>query len=1126
MEILVRGLEPGSQYVLQARSKYPNGATSSWSTTYNLLTNSDITAPNPATSLTWVVNGSGFIGTWIKPTTDSNGKPLKDFNGYQVTVTAASISKTYIVMQERFDFSFDQNVAAFGGPQPTVQVSVKVRDMVGNLSTAVTATASNPIPANIANFTATSMIKAIGLKWDASTENDFKQYEIYYSVVSSGFTPGSGNLLAVTTTPAFIFPTSNATTHYFKIRQLDVFNQGSAAYATASATPSLTTDLDTTPPGVPTGVTVSSTVTSDGSASIAVSWTAVGSANLAEYVVRYSTDQITWRYVSVPANQVATSINNLLPNTAYYVAVASVSQVNSYSAFANAGTYPITTAADTTAPSTPAAPTVSVSSSTANMAQVSHSLLKAAGGTLEADTNFLEIHASTTTGFTPDNTTLVGTIDVGSVSVAVSANFYYPTTTSVSNLYWKVKAVDRSGNKSTASAQATGVPGLILNANIADATITNAKINDLAANKITAGSGIINNLSIKSSLTLDDVNSFIKSGNYDVPTQVGWRLDQSGLTIYSGTISASALQLQNSANIAPAVFADFEFSSTYYHDTSNVPNSAVLSATSGLLLQSVTASKKTGVQGLRIYNTAITNPTTHSLYLGTGTNTSTGVNIDVDPGDYIYSIYVKKNGSVNGNVQLAMVTDAGATITDATLNSITSTSFTRYSAILTVPSGVSKVKLALVIGPQASNTGYDVVIDSIQFERKVSGSISPSPWRAPSFTVIDGGSIITGSIRSSASAVGVSGQPAWSLNTTGGMQVGDALIRGTLTIGAGADTTNSIAQSTNYVANTSGWVIRGDGTAEFNSTIVRGTLTVSGTNGKMVATLLSNYPTLYFYNANSSNWAFFNLVDTSGTNASLGINNGQYASIADGSVTLRARLWMVGPGSTSQFGHVRTDNQGMVGGQYSYTESDAYLGARTLASLERALVAVHNDGTASMETRNTNGTTQNASILMQNGALWHNTFSATSPYSADTQILQNTGIIYLQGGDGTGLNGKTLTLGGSGTPSYLHVFNEGWNTPSFSNGWGGSGFGYKLFPDGTVGFRGSFTGGTRTDNTIIFTLPSGYRPTIGGEFIVSTASGQANKVSVSTDGTVKFWTINGGTGALFTDPIRFSIINY
>lgn len=784
MDVIVKGLDPGSKYILQARSVTKDGRQSPWSNSFRITTISDTTPPSPPTGLSWAVNGPAFIGTWTKPTTDSDGKPLKDFNGYEITVTANSISKKFISVQERFDFSFDQNLASFGTPQPTVQITVKTRDIAGNLSTGAVASASNPIPDDVTGFTATGIPLAIALTWDQTEENDFKYFELYMSTSGSGFTPGPSNLLTRTASTSFTLPTTAMVDHFFKIRQVDIYDQPSAGYASASGQPQDSTGIDITPPDPPSAVTVTSGSDTSGSSHIDVSWTASPSSNLADYVVRFSTDESSWQYITVPGDRITAKINNLKPGTSYYIAVSAVSFVSSYSAFVNAGTYPITTAADTTPPSKPADPTVSFNTS---LVQVAHGLTKDAGGNLEADVRYLEVHGSTSSGFTASATTLIGTIDAPTPGVAVAGNFNVPVTISVSNMYWRVVAVDHAGNKSTQSDEVAGLPGLIVGANIADATITNAKISDLSAAKLTAGTAFINNLNIRSQLTIDDVAGFIQSSNYNSGAQTGWRLDQSGLAIFDGSIAAKSLKLQNGNNIALPLFSDFEFNEDYYHSAANVGNATNLTATTGMGLAIQYTGAKTNKQALRLWNAVITSATTHTIHFAPGGASATGVNIDLSPGDYIFSVWAKKNGASDQNIKLGLYPDTGSAIASANIL-VSSTSYTRYSAILTVPSGVNKVKMYMDVTP--ATTGYDIVIDSMQLEPKLTGETAPSVWKPPSTTTIDGGAIITGSIRSSSASTTVPGQPAWSINTQGNMQIGDGYVRGTLIIGGSTDQIN------------------------------------------------------------------------------------------------------------------------------------------------------------------------------------------------------------------------------------------------------------------------------------------------------------------------------------------------
>ncbi len=421
-EIRIKDLEVGQQYGLQVRAKDKDGKTSGWSMLFNALTNSDIIAPKPVTGLTWEVSESSFIAKWTAPTLDSDNKELYDLKDYKIIVTADSTSVVYYVSQQIFNFSYDMNVASFGSPKPTVGISVQARDLTGNLSTAVTASASNPIPSNVTGLDATAILGGVSLIWDQVSDADLKYYEVY-SGTSSGFTPNSSNLRYTGSSNSFVYTTTDyANTQYFKVRAVDIFNQGSASYATDS--------------------------------SIA---------------------------------------------------------------------YPLDGPIDTTAPSKPSVLTISTATL---VAQVSHPMTKNAGGNLESDVDYLEIHASTTSGFTPSSSTLRGTIDSAGPGITVSAAFYFPTQDSMTNLYWKAIAVDRAKNKSTASDQSTGLPGLIQNINILNATITDAKVQNLSAAKLIAGTAIINDLFVEAGLTVSDTG-FVQSENF-VADVSGWSIDAQG----------------------------------------------------------------------------------------------------------------------------------------------------------------------------------------------------------------------------------------------------------------------------------------------------------------------------------------------------------------------------------------------------------------------------------------------------------------------------------------------------------------------------------------------------------------------------------------------------------------------
>lgn len=449
MEILLQDLLPGQEYLIQLRSKNQQGV-SQWSRVYAVTTDSDVVSPSPITGLSWTVSGTSFVGSWTPPTTDSDGESLRDFKDFKITLSADSSTAVFYVTEERFDLNLERNIGLFGSPKPTVAIKVEARDTIGNLSSPVTASASNPIPSDVAGLSLTPMLGGINVRWTKNEDDDFKKYELYSSTTSSSFTPNSSNIRYSGAGNAFVYTIGNSSTVYFKLRAMDVFDQPSANYASASS-----------------------------------------------------------------------------------------------------AAYPIDGVPDSTAPSQPSAPTISVSTL---VAQVNHAMTRQAGGNLESDVDYLEVHASITTGFTPSTSTLRGTINSAGQGIAVSAAFFFDAEESMTNLYWKVIAVDKSKNKSAASNQTTGLPGLIESVNILDATITNGKIQNLSAAKLIAGTAIVNDLFIQAGLTVSSAG-FIESDNY-VSNISGWKISANGNAEFNNilargdiTSSSTSGAITNIANV-------------------------------------------------------------------------------------------------------------------------------------------------------------------------------------------------------------------------------------------------------------------------------------------------------------------------------------------------------------------------------------------------------------------------------------------------------------------------------------------------------------------------------------------------------------------------------------------------
>ncbi|WMI33677.1 minor tail protein [Streptomyces phage Patelgo] len=812
-KILLRDLEPGRLYHIQARAT--NGDQSSqWSQLWDLQTTSDIMPPAAPTGLTWTVEGTAFKAVWTGPTLNQDGTTLMDFKDFQVKVyspAAPSTIITYYTTAARFDFSFESNVNSFGTPRAQVNIEVRARDNTGNLSSAATASATNPPPANVANFTATGVTDAIALKWDANTDTDLKYYQVY-----QGTAAGSENTLVYTgLATTFIYNTLSTNPQYFKILAVDVFNSQSATASTANATARSSLGVDVTPPAVPTGVTVTSALDSSdpsgGRAYIDVSWTGVADTDLQNYSVRYSTGT-TWEYINVPEGVTTARINGLRPNTAYNVAVAAVDFQGNSSAYTNAGTYPITTAADTTAPSAPTGVTVGagVTTMTVYWNENSESDVKNGVG-------FYEVQIDTA------NTFNTGNLITKQVSGTITS---FSNLTSNTVYYTRVRAVDASGNAGSYSSIVNGTPRYIANSDIQAGTINGDRItaatlagdrviaNTLDANTIKANTTFSQNLNVGATFTMA-ASGIMKSSNYVAGTS-GWQLTNTTLEINQGTIKAAALQLQNGHNMVHPAYADWEFLSTWY--TGKIGTSTPSGTITWSIATVVDVTPKYGVQSLKLVRAGGTSGDDSDVWLGAS---SSAYNIPVEQNTtYIFSCYIyNPSGSGSKNMQLKARSSDGTFRSFDTMSARTDNGlWTRYSGTLT-----TGTYNAITLGISIENDGT-VYVDGLQLEPQLAGSNLPSVWKPPSQTTIDGGIIRTGSIQSTAAADGLAGQPAWSINTAGNAQFGDALVRGRIVVGdpnnPSADGANSRIHSANYSAGTTGWIIRNDGYAEFRQIAV------------------------------------------------------------------------------------------------------------------------------------------------------------------------------------------------------------------------------------------------------------------------------------------------------------------
>jgi hypothetical protein len=183
-----------------------------------------------------------------------------------------------------------------------------------------------------------------------------------------------------------------------------------------------------------------------------------------------------WQIIYVGWDEISTVIQELTPGLDYNIQMRTVdsSTPQHFSEWSTEMTF--TVAQDTIAPPKPAPPIVA---SSYLAIQVSHYLGKAEGGTfnLPSDMAYLEVHVGPAT-FYPDDNSRIGKI-IADQSLIRSGTPVIQTfnVDSTENLFVRVVAVDRTGNKSAPSNAVTSTINLI----------DDAHISDLTASKITAG---------------------------------------------------------------------------------------------------------------------------------------------------------------------------------------------------------------------------------------------------------------------------------------------------------------------------------------------------------------------------------------------------------------------------------------------------------------------------------------------------------------------------------------------------------------------------------------------------------------------------------------------------------------
>lgn len=254
MRVLLRDLTAGQDYLMQFRTNDGTNV-SEWSQVYQFKTIGDGTPPANPSNLEWKATGESFVGTWTAPTLDGNGKALKDFKHYEITVEAGTKSKVYYTADTTWEFTLVMNAEAFGGIELTVKVTVRSVDNTGNKSSGVTKTTTEDTPPTPSTPIVTNTMGQITVEWDGNTSfgtiNPFNlQYVEIHASTTNNFTPSTATLVGRfegwiggkqrTIVPGLVYGQVN----YFKLVSVNKKGKSSAPSPQASGTPTRLTGLD------------------------------------------------------------------------------------------------------------------------------------------------------------------------------------------------------------------------------------------------------------------------------------------------------------------------------------------------------------------------------------------------------------------------------------------------------------------------------------------------------------------------------------------------------------------------------------------------------------------------------------------------------------------------------------------------------------------------------------------------------------------------------------------------------------------------------------------------------------------------------------------------------------------
>jgi fibronectin type 3 domain-containing protein len=300
-------------------------------------------------------------------------------------------------------------------------------------------------PSQVTGLTVTVVSSnQLNLNWTANTETDLDRYNVYRGT-TAGFsvTPGTTTPVSQPTANSFSDTTlASSTTYYYKVAAVDTSGNIGPLSLEQSGTTS-PPPPDTTPPAQVTGLSV----TPVSSTQLNLAWTQNIEQDLHHYNVYQGTSPGftvspgTTPPIGTPASNTFSN-TGLSPTTTYYYKVAAVDNAGNIGLLSVERSGTTNAPPDTTPPSQVTGLTVTVvSSNQLNLNWTANT---------ETDLDRYNVYRGTTAGFsvTPGTTT--------PVSQPTANSFSDTTLASSTTYYYKVAAVDTSGNIGPLSLEQSG----------------------------------------------------------------------------------------------------------------------------------------------------------------------------------------------------------------------------------------------------------------------------------------------------------------------------------------------------------------------------------------------------------------------------------------------------------------------------------------------------------------------------------------------------------------------------------------------------------------------------------------------------------------------------------------------